>query len=367
MTNPTAEDRRWIDRSLALARQGWGRVQPNPMVGAVVVKDREVVGEGFHQEYGGPHAEIVALAVAGEAARGATLYVSLEPCNHHGKTPPCTDAILAAGIARVVFAVRDPDPAAAGGEARLRAAGLEVLGDVAPAPAREQNAAFFHAKENRTTFIALKYGLTLDARLAASSGVMGDVTGVIAREDVQRLRAGFDAIMVGASTAAVDDPQLTVRGAFQPAVPPVRVIVDSNATLNPQGRLAQSARDTPVWVFCLEDAPAERRARLSALGARIIQLERSPGGVDLLQMTEALWNENVRSLLCEGGGRIGSALLAQGLVQRMHLYYAPRVFGNAGVPAFDSALPDAEWKIVELRQLGPDVLITLDRDRSAQD
>jgi diaminohydroxyphosphoribosylaminopyrimidine deaminase/5-amino-6-(5-phosphoribosylamino)uracil reductase len=367
MTSPSTEDRHYIDRTLVLARQGWGRVHPNPMVGAVVVKDGEVVGEGFHAEYGGPHAEVLALAAAGERTHGATLYVSLEPCNHTGKTPPCTDAILAAGIARVVFAVRDPDPVAKGGAERLRSAGVDVSGDVSVDAARAQNAIFFHAKEQRTTFLALKYGLTLDARLAMTTGMAGDVTGPAARADVQRLRAGFDAILVGTSTAGIDDPLLTVRGALQPKVPPVRIVVDTRATLNPKSRLVQSAREVPVWLFCTDDAPAERRDRLRELGVRVIELPHAPGGVDLHKMVELLWSEGVRSVLCEGGGRIGSALLLEQLVQRMHLYYAPRVFGNAGVLAFDAALPDDEWKIVELQMLDSDVLLTLDRARSPGD
>jgi diaminohydroxyphosphoribosylaminopyrimidine deaminase / 5-amino-6-(5-phosphoribosylamino)uracil reductase len=367
MTSASSEDRRYIDRTLVLARQGWGRVHPNPMVGAVVVKDGEVAGEGFHAEYGGPHAEIQALRAAGDRARGATLYISLEPCNHSGKTPPCTDAILAAGIAHVVFAVRDPDPVAKGGADKLRAAGVEVTGDIAQDAARALNAIFFHAKEQRATFVALKYGLTLDARLSATTGMAGDVTGPAAREDVQRLRAGFDAILVGTSTVAIDDPQLTVRGVLKPKVPPVRIVVDTRATLNPKSRLVQSAREVPVWLFCSTESPAERRDRLRALGVRVIELPHAPGGVDLHKMIELLWSESVRSVLCEGGGRIGSALLLAHLVQRMHLYYAPRVFGNAGVVAFDAALPDDEWKIVEVQRLDEDVLLTLDRVRSASD
>jgi diaminohydroxyphosphoribosylaminopyrimidine deaminase/5-amino-6-(5-phosphoribosylamino)uracil reductase len=329
-------------------------------VGAVIVKDGAVIAEGWHQEYGGPHAEAVALQHAGDRARGATVYISLEPCNHHGKTPPCTDALIDAGVARVVFAVSDPDPVARGGADKLRAAGVEISGDIAPAAARALNAAFFYAKERQATYVALKYGLTLDARLAAATGVVGDVTGAAARADVHRLRAGFDAIMIGASTAAIDDPLLTARGTLAPRVQPARIVVDSLATLLPTSRLVQSAREVPVWLVCLDDAPAERRAALEHLGVAIIALPRAGGGVDLRGMLAELWRRDIRSVLCEGGGRIGSAMLALGLVQRMHLYYAPRVFGAAGVPAFDAALPDDVWRIVELEQLADDVRMTLD-------
>ncbi|MGH7445088.1 MAG: bifunctional diaminohydroxyphosphoribosylaminopyrimidine deaminase/5-amino-6-(5-phosphoribosylamino)uracil reductase RibD, partial [Longimicrobiales bacterium] len=183
-------------RALELAARGWARTRPNPMVGAVVVRGDEIVGEGWHAEYGGPHAEVLALDAAGERARGATLYVSLEPCNHHGRTPPCTDAIVQAGIARVVFAAADPNPMAQGGLERLRAAGIEVTTDVERDAARSLNAEFFHRHEQPTAFVALKLALSLDGRLSTHAGTPTDVTGTEARAEVQRLRAGFDAVLI---------------------------------------------------------------------------------------------------------------------------------------------------------------------------
>src|SRR5687767_11589972 len=210
-------------RALSLARQGWGRTAPNPMVGAVVVRDDQVVGEGFHAEFGGPHAEVVALKAAGDRARGATAYVTLEPCAHHGKTPPCTDALIAAGIARVVMAVRDPNPAAHGGAERLRAAGVEVVSGVEREAACELNAPFFNSFGNRRAWVVLKLALSAEGAIAPASRERQWLSGPEATAEVHRLRAGFDAIAVGLGTAIADDPALTVRGDLRPRVEPARV------------------------------------------------------------------------------------------------------------------------------------------------
>jgi len=212
----TADDRRYMRRALELAEAGWGHVHPNPLVGAVVVRDGVVVGEGYHTAFGAPHAEVEALRAAGERARGSTVYVTLEPCAHHGKTPPCTDALLTAGAARVVYAAEDPGQDAGGGGAVLAARGVDVSAGVERAAARRQNAAFFHALERRRCYVALKYGMSLDGRLARGAGQRTVVTGPESHAQVHRLRAGFDAIMVGGETARVDDPLLTARGDIEP-------------------------------------------------------------------------------------------------------------------------------------------------------
>jgi diaminohydroxyphosphoribosylaminopyrimidine deaminase/5-amino-6-(5-phosphoribosylamino)uracil reductase len=259
-----SDDARWMARALELAGRGWGRVAPNPLVGAVIVRDGELVGEGWHTEYGHPHAEVEALRAAGEAARGATAFVTLEPCSHHGKTPPCTGALLAAGIRRVVFAASDPNPKAAGGGEVLREAGVEVLGGVMAGEARDQNAVFFHTHSPagaERPFVALKLALTLDGRIADHAGSSVWITGDDARSEVHRLRAGFDAVAVGSGTALADDPKLTVRGALEPRVPPVRVVFDRRLRLPLESALVTTAREVPVMVVAGTVPPAEHAQR----------------------------------------------------------------------------------------------------------
>ncbi len=357
-------DRAYIRQALQLAARGWGRVQPNPLVGAVVVRDGEVVGTGYHAEYGAPHAEVVALAAAGERARGATIYVTLEPCAHYGLTPPCAEAIIAAGITRVVFAADDPNPAARGGAERLRAAGIEVVAGVETAAARAQNASFFHGVERETPYVALKYALTLDARLAESPHRPSDVTGPEARAETHRLRAGYDAIMVGSGTALSDDPLLTVRGKVVPRVPLARVVMDTEARLPLTSRLLQSANEAPVLVLCAEDAPATRREALARSGCRVLALPRGKGGLDIDAALDRLGAEGIRSIFCEGGGRLGAALLQADRVQRLYLFYAPRIFGEPGVPAFPGSFNTAAagWRRRRLESFGEDLLVVLDRE-----
>jgi diaminohydroxyphosphoribosylaminopyrimidine deaminase/5-amino-6-(5-phosphoribosylamino)uracil reductase len=363
-----AADRRYMRRALSLAGRGWGRAHPNPLVGALVVRDGIVLGEGYHAEFGGDHAEVAALRAAGPLARGATLFTTLEPCRHRGKTPPCTAAIQAAGVARVVYGAEDPHEIARGGGQVLEQAGLAVTGGVEREAVRRQNAAYFFALEQGRTYVALKYGLTLDARLAASAGQSTVVTGPGALAEVHRLRAGFDAILIGSTTAQVDDPLLTARGGTRPRVPPVRVVIDTEGRLSAQSRLARTAGETPVWVFCAEDAAARTKDALGPAGVRVIGVPRSPGGLDLGAALARAWDDGLRAILCEGGGRIGSALLAGGHVQRMYLFYAPSLFGSAGVEAFPAlrgegsrgAAAASHWSLVQSRRLGNDTLLVLD-------
>ncbi|HEX5869991.1 MAG TPA: bifunctional diaminohydroxyphosphoribosylaminopyrimidine deaminase/5-amino-6-(5-phosphoribosylamino)uracil reductase RibD, partial [Longimicrobium sp.] len=296
-----------IRRAIALAANGWGRVAPNPMVGCVVVRDGEVVGEGWHTEYGQPHAEVEALRAAGERARGATAYVSLEPCTHWGKTPPCTDALATAGVRRVVFGGFDPNPKAQGGGEVLRAAGMDVLGGVEEAAVREQNAVFFHAHSPagaERPFVALKLAMSLDARIADRDGRSVWITGDEARAEVHRLRAGYDAVAVGIGTALADDPLLTVRGAVEPRVPPVRIVFDRALRLPVGGKLVRSARETPAWAVCEPDAPDDRRRALEDAGVRVV------AGFGLADQLCAIREAGVRSMFVEGGSVLASALLA---------------------------------------------------------
>lgn len=370
-----ADDATFLRRAIELGRRGWGRVQPNPLVGCVIVEDGEVVGEGWHEEHGGPHAEVRALAEAGERARGATVYVSLEPCRHQGKTPPCTRALLDAGVARVVYGAADPGPESGGGGRELAEAGLDVTGPLlSENEARRENPAFFHEAPDRP-WLALKLATSLDGRIAARPGERTPISGAAAGTEVHRLRAGFDAILVGANTAVVDDPLLTVRGPVRPRVPPVRIVLDSRGRLSAEARMLAEG-DAPVWVLTTSVASAEWRTALEGAGARVLEVAaRSDGRLDLPAAFARLRDEGTGAVLCEGGGVLASALLEQGLVDRIHLVLAPVFLGAQGVPAFPGigAAPSPgeldrlgegnAWRPhPEVRAFGPDLWLTLDRE-----
>jgi diaminohydroxyphosphoribosylaminopyrimidine deaminase/5-amino-6-(5-phosphoribosylamino)uracil reductase len=349
-------------RALDLAWRGWGRVQPNPLVGAVVLAGEQPVGEGWHPEYGERHAEALALTAAGERARGATLVVTLEPCAHQGKQPPCTEMIVRSGVRRVVAAIPDPDPLAAGGNERLRAAGIEVeVGPLSDA-ARAQNAMFLHGiRDQRRPFVALKLATTLDGKIADGLGRSRWISGEQAREYVQWLRAGFDAIAVGGRTARVDDPSLTVRGAVKPRMPPLRVVFDRVADLGPHLILVRTATEMRTLAVVSPDADPGRVKRLEANGVTVL---RAGSLEDALGSLREL---HVGSLLVEGGGELAGALLRAGLVDRYYWIQAPLWLGEGAVPAI-AGLPGRgldradRWRVVERRALGEDTLLVVDRD-----
>jgi len=358
----TSIDPRLMQRALQLAERGWGWVHPNPLVGAVVARGDQVIAEGWHTAFGAPHAEVMALAAAGEAARGATLYVTLEPCSHHGQTPPCTDAILQAGVARVVVAAADPNPEAQGGAARLRAAGVDVIEGVEAAAARRLNAAFMHWHEQGTPWVALKLALTLDGAVGLERGPRVMITGEPAREQANRLRAGFDAVLVGARTALRDDPSLTVRS--QPVrVQPARVVLDSAARLTPDARLLQTVAEAPVLVLTDADAPAEHTSALRRAGAEIVTVSRSPTGLDLNAVLAALAARNIRSVLVEGGAQVARAFLEADRVRRLYLFIAPRMQGAGALRAFEPwplARPSS-WRLISNEPVGEDLALVLER------
>lgn len=356
---------RYMRGALELAERGWGRVHPNPMVGAVVVRDGEIVGEGCHREYGRAHAEVEALAQAGDAARGATLYVTLEPCSHQGKTPPCTDAIIRAGVATVVFGADDPNPQAAGGAQILRQAGINVVNGVSADAVRQQNSIFFHGIGNNRPFVALKLAMSLDARIARAPGERTRITADEADHEVHRLRSGFDAILIGSNTARIDDPLLTVRKAPPPIRPPVRIILDTHAIIEDDSALLHSIQDAPVWVFVGGNVPAVRIKDLERLGVRVFRPGRQKGRVPLKKVLETLWQNDVRSIFCEGGATLGAALLAKDMVERIYLFVAPQLLGPQGVPAFPlESLPKKQnWRTSRIAQVGNDALLMLERER----
>jgi diaminohydroxyphosphoribosylaminopyrimidine deaminase / 5-amino-6-(5-phosphoribosylamino)uracil reductase len=356
-----ALERSAMQRAIELARRGWGRVSPNPLVGAVVLKDKIVVGDGWHAEFGDAHAEVVALRAAAEKAKGSTLVVTLEPCTHYGKTPPCTDAIRDAGVTRVVIAMRDPDPVARGGVEKLRNSKISVDVGLLADAAAAQNAPFLFVREELTRpFVALKLATSIDGRIADSGGRSQWISGAQARDWAHWLRAGFDAIAVGGTTAMRDDPLLTVRGGLQPRRPPVRVVFDRRATLNLASNLVRTAGDPPTWVVASEGAPATNVKGLEAAGVRVFRPRSLPDGLKELRAA------GIESVLVEGGGALGVGLLAEGLVDRLYWLQSPVWLGDGGVPAFpgvaDSGLEEApRWTPVERRPLGPDTLLVLDR------
>lgn len=356
------DDREAMTRALELALRGWGRVAPNPMVGAVVLRDGALVGEGWHVEYGLAHAESVALAASGPRARGGTLVVTLEPCAHQGKQPPCVPAILEAGIRRVVVALSDPNPEARGGAAQLTAAGVAVEVGLLSEQACRQNAAFLHRFRNlNRPFVALKLATTVDGRIADRAGHSRWISGPIARDYVHWLRAGFDAIATGGHTARVDDSSLTVRGELEPRRPPVRIIFDSRADLPRTLELVRTAGTLPTWVVVSPTAPTLARSSLESAGVRLFVAG------TLAEALAGLRAAGIGSMIVEGGGRLGGALLADGLVDRFHWIQSPLWLGDEGVPAFSgvpgySVADAARWSVVERRALGQDTLLVLDRE-----
>ena len=351
-------------RALNLARQAAGRTSPNPMVGAIVVKDGKVVGEGCHLCAGTPHAEVHALAAAGEAARGATVYVTLEPCCHHGRTGPCADALINAGVKKVVAAMTDPNPKVAGGGlARLRAAGIEVVEGVLAAEAALLNEAFIKWVSTEMPFGLMKTAMTLDGKIATRTGQSRWITGEAARAMVHRLRDQCDAILVGVGTVMADDPELTARLPSGDGKNPLRVIVDSAARTPLTARVVADGK-APTLFAVAEEAPADRLQALRAAGCEVLPLPRGRTGVDLRLLWQALGQRNITSVLLEGGATINAAALAAGVVDKIHAFIAPKVIGgvNAPGPVGGEGPPDLAGAVLleELAcaQVGEDILIT---------
>jgi len=349
-------------RALDLASKGLGQTAPNPMVGAVVVRDGVVVGEGFHARYGAAHAEVAALRAAGDKARGATLYVTLEPCRHTGKTPPCTDAIRAAGVARVVAAVADPTAEAGGGAGVLRDAGIVVTMGVLEAEARELNAPFFHAPHGESPWTTLKLAVSLETAIAGRRGSTSHLTGPVARRAVHVLRSGHDAIAVGVGTVLADNPQLTVRDVPLPRVPLTRVIFDRHLRTPPDAHVVRTAGKTPTIIITLTTSSSHARP-LRTAGVRLIA---APG---LQEGLQALRAEGIRSLLVEGGATIAAAMLTAGLAHRLTIFQAPVMLGPDALHAFEglSAAGLAELErlpVLERTALGPDLMTTYALDRA---
>lgn len=353
--------------ALRLAARARGRTAPNPMVGAIVAHGARVVARGHHLRAGRAHGEAVALARAGDAAQGATLYVTLEPCAHTGWTPPCVDAVLASGVRRVVVGMRDPDPRTSGRSIRkLRRAGLDVIVGVLGDECRRLNAGFLSRVERGRPHTTLKLASTLDGRIATARGESRWITGQRARAFVHGLRGRVDAVAIGSKTALADDPELTQRRGNRTLHRPTRIVVDSELRTPADARLIAVGPPQSAWILTARDAPRQRRRRLERSGARLIDVRRRRGRLDLGDAWSKLGQAGVNDLLVEGGGELAAALLREGLVDRLYLLLAPLFIGSEGRPVLGALgvdkLPDAPRPRGALasRMLGDDLLLTLE-------
>ena len=364
-----AADHRFMQLALSLGRRGQGRTWPNPAVGAVVVKDGIIVGRGWTQPGGRPHAEPEALGRAGEAARGATLYVTLEPCSHFGRSPPCADAVITAGIARVVSAIEDPNPEVGGqGHARLRAAGITVDVGLCADEAARDHAGHFRRIRDKRPHVILKLAVSADDKIGAAGPRPVAITGDIAKTWVHLLRAQCDAILVGIGTVLADDPLLTCRLPGMEARSPVRVVLDRALRMPGTSRLAHSARQTPLWVMTSDMAEAPAAMKLGAAGAQVMRVTATttPPGLDLLAVLHALSEKGITRLMVEGGARVASSFLSAGLVDEIWLLRGPEPVGADGIPAL-GALPLAAitqsqaFRVRASETLGRDTLTIYER------
>ena len=351
-------------RARELAEHGRYTAAPNPLVGAVVVRDDVVVGEGWHVRAGDDHAEAAALEKSGPAARGAELYVTLEPCNHHGKTSPCTDAILRAGIRRVVAGHLDPNPKMRGRSVEvLREAGVEV--EILDDPLFEkQNEQFSHLMNTGRPFVHIKLATTLDGRIAAAGGESKWVTGEAARRRAYELRAEAGAVLVGAGTARIDDPLLIPRGLPERAPAITRVVLDPQLTLRADGQLARTAYTDPVVVFAAEDGDEDRAEELRASGVEVVPAPLVDGELDLVFVLEELGRRSIRGVLVEGGGETAGRFVGRGLADKLTLFYAPKLLGAEGVPLMGSlkvvGMAGApKFRVDAVEKIGEDVAVTL--------
>lgn len=320
--------------ALSLAEQGRGWTSPNPMVGAVVVKDGQVVGTGFHRRAGGPHAEVHALEEAGHSARGATLYVTLEPCNHTGRTPPCTQAILKSGVSKVVAGMKDPNPEVAGGGlAYLASQGVETVVGVCEEECRRLNEVFVKFVTTSTPFVILKCAATLDGRIATRTGDSKWITSARSRQFVHKIRHAVDAIMVGIGTVNKDNPRLTTRLDDAQGADPIRIVLDTRLSITPEARLLHLSSASGTILATGHSVSPEKRRAIEATGAQILATDCSDGGIDLKRLVERLGKMQITSVLIEGGSSVNGSALRAGIVDKVFMFYAPKICaGDDGVP-----------------------------------
>jgi diaminohydroxyphosphoribosylaminopyrimidine deaminase/5-amino-6-(5-phosphoribosylamino)uracil reductase len=351
-----ADDGAHMRHALALAERGWGQTAPNPMVGAVVVKDGVVVGEGFHARYGADHAEVEALNAAHDKARDATLYVTLEPCNHQGQTPPCTGAIISSGVRRVVVAIPDPNPVASGGIEKLRRAGIEVVVGVETNRAIELNAAFLNRFASRRPWVTLKLATTIDGAIADSLGHSNWITGEESRGEVHRMRAGSDAIAVGMRTLIADNPRLSARTTPAPRRQPARIIFGRGNAMPASSNIVQTAHDVPTYLVTHEE-DADTLLTLRRAGVEVIEAR------DLREALARIHERGIDSLLVEGGAGLAAEFIERGCVDRLVIFQAPLLLGQRSLSAF-SGLTERKLinamrlEVLDRREFGQDLMTT---------
>ncbi|MEK7369548.1 MAG: bifunctional diaminohydroxyphosphoribosylaminopyrimidine deaminase/5-amino-6-(5-phosphoribosylamino)uracil reductase RibD [Planctomycetota bacterium] len=363
MEHTITDDERFMRMALGLAERGRGRVEPNPTVGAVVVKDGRVIGQGCHEYFGGAHAEVRALDEVGSASRGATLYVSLEPCAHYGKTPPCVERLIEAGLSRVVLAVMDPNPQTAGNGARkLRQAGVEVVTGVMEEEARKLNAPFFKLMTTGMPYVIVKWAMSLDGKTATRTGDSRWVSSQKSREYVHKIRSQVDAVMVGIGTVLRDDPLLTCRHP-EGGRNPKRLVVDGQARLPLNSQLVRTVSEAEVLVATTDQAPAERIDRLRKAGCRLITVKNKGNRVDLTKLMKVLGKEQFTNIYVDGGSTLNASLFEEGLVDKVMVFISPRIIGGTealqpvsgvGVDMVEDAL---KLKDISVTRCGEDILI----------
>lgn len=358
-------EEKYMLRAIELAKQAIGNTSPNPLVGAVIVKDGRVIGEGYHKKYGDLHAERNAFANLTESAEGATIYVTLEPCCHHGKQPPCTDAIMEHKIARVIIGSRDPNPLVSGKGAKiLRDAGIEVVEDFMRAECDAINPIFFHYITTKRPFVALKYAMTMDGKIATKTGESKWITGEEARNHVQTLRNEYKGIMVGIGTVLADNPMLNCR--IPGGVDPIRIVCDSRLKIPMDCQLVTTAKQIPTIVAtCVEHS--EKEKELEQQGVQVLKIAEKDGHIDLNDLMNKLGEQTIDSILVEGGGILNESLRKEGLVQKAYVYMAPKLFGGKDAKSpvegegVDTPSESMAFSLQQVEKIGEDVLLVYER------
>jgi len=358
-------DRRFMELALALGRRGLGRTWPNPAVGAVIIKDGEIVGRGWTQPSGRPHAEIEALRRAGEMARGATLYVTIEPCSHHGKSPPCADAVIASGIARVVSAMEDPNPEVAGrGHARLRSAGIAVDVGIEAKTAARDHAGHIRRMRDGRPHVMVKLAISADGKAAGAAGRRVAITGNAVRDRVHLMRARSDAMVIGIGTVLADDPVLTCRLPGMAKMSPTRVVLDASLRLPMQSRLLATAGETPLWIITGKPAPDASETAVREHGAEVLRVAEKAGRLDLGEVLKLLAQRGITRVMIEGGPTVASALIEADLVDEAIFFHSPMVIGEGGLQVLEPRavqLLGRHIKRVSSETVGPDRQETYER------
>ncbi len=354
-------ERKYMERAIELAKRARGFTSPNPMVGAVIVKDGKVIGEGYHERCGELHAERNALASLTESAEGATIYVTLEPCCHYGKTPPCTEAIIEHKLAKVVIGSRDPNPLVSGkGAAILRKAGIEVVEDFMREECDAINPIFFHYITTKRPYVAMKYAMTMDGKIATRTGASKWITGEAARNHVQTLRHAYKGIMVGIGTVLADNPMLNCR--MQGGIDPVRIVCDTHLRIPMDCQIVQTA-DTIETILATSTNEKEKIDQLIKKGIQILQIPEKDGCIDLNLLMQTLGEKGIDSILLEGGGRLNDSFLREKLIQKAYVYLAPKIFGGEDaktpVEGIGVSLPEqsANFKLQQIQQIEEDILL----------